>query len=121
MSWDIVIYKFSDYPLTPDADTRNLEKLPLGTVSEVRNLISAQLPETEWESYWEGYIRAKDSRLEFFVGSFNSDEEDLIHNLDIVVYGFDDEVFDVLFKLTQPYRWTIQDLSEGRVILPNSL
>ncbi|MET0064642.1 MAG: hypothetical protein ABW176_20315 [Candidatus Thiodiazotropha endolucinida] len=118
MSLNFVIYKFSDYPLTTDADTRDMERLPLGTVAEVRDLISNQLSETEWEAYWTGYYLGKESRLEFFVGSYDSEEENLIHQLDITVYGAGDDAMDLLLKLAHPYQWTIQEISEGRLILP---
>ncbi|MCG7989736.1 MAG: hypothetical protein JAY64_08600 [Candidatus Thiodiazotropha weberae] len=118
MSLDFVIYKFPDYPLTADVDIRDKEQLPLGTVAEVRDLISAQLPETEWESYWTGYYLGKESRLDFYVGSYDSDEEDLLNHLDIVVHGGGEDMFDLLFKVAHPYHWTIQEMSEGQLILP---
>lgn len=118
MSWDVTAYRFADYPLQHDTDTRDLERLPLGTVAEVRDKISRQLPDTEWEANWTGYYPGEGFRLEFFVGSFDSEDDDVIDNLDFSVYGEIDEVISILLALAKPYQWTLQELSEGQLILP---
>jgi hypothetical protein len=120
MSWDVTLYKFAECHLTIDSDISSLERLPLGSVAEVRNLISKQLSEVEWEAYYTGYCLGEDYRLDFFVGSHDSDEEDVIDHLDISIHGiFDDAAIDVLLRLAMPYGWTIQEMMEGCLILPS--
>lgn len=109
MSWDVTLYKFSEYPLSADADTSSMERLELGTVAEVRDLISKQLPETEWEAFWTGYCLGNGFRLEFFVGSYNSNEDDVVDKVEVAVYGSVDLAVQELIKLSHPYQWTIQD------------
>jgi hypothetical protein len=119
MSLDVVLYKFSEYPLAIDTDISGLEHVPLGTVAEVRDLISTQLPDTEWEAYWTGYCLGKNYRFEFFVGSFDSDEDDLIDHLDVTVYGqLGEAAINALLMLAIPNQWTIQEVVDGKFILP---
>ena len=58
MSLDFTMHRFADFPLHPDTDVARLERLPLGTVAEVRDLISGQLPGFEWESFYTGFRRS---------------------------------------------------------------
>jgi len=39
MSLDFTMHRFADYPLHPETDVGSPERLPLGTVAEVRALI----------------------------------------------------------------------------------
>jgi hypothetical protein len=120
MSWDLTLYKFAEHPFAKDIDIGELERLSLGSVAEVRDLISKQLPEVEWEAYYTGYFLGEDYRLDFFLGSYDSDEEDVIDHLDISIHGlFSDAVIDVLLRLATPFGWTIQEMMEGQFILPN--
>lgn len=118
MSWDVTLYKFSEYPLSANAETNNMERLPLGTVADVREMISKQLPETEWEAFWTGHYTNNGFRLEFFVGTYKSDEDDVIDKVDVVVYGTTDIAVEALLRLSHPYQWSIQDLTEGVLIIP---
>lgn len=120
MSWDVVMYRFNDYPLKPDADVEGLERLPLGKVAEVRDLVSAQLPDTEWDSYYTGYLIGDGFRLDFYVGSHDSEEDDTIDHLDITLHGNPSEAaIDTLLLLADPNRWTTQEMTNGMLILPD--
>jgi hypothetical protein len=122
MSWDVTLYRFDKHPITIDTDISGLERKPLGTVAQVRDLISKQLPEVEWESFYTGYYLGDNYRLDFFVGSFESDEDDVIDHLAISIHGlYSDEAIDTLLRLATPYGWTIQEMMEGQLILANDL
>lgn len=116
MSWDVTLYKFNEYPLPAGTDISNMEKLEFGTVAKVRDLISKQLPETVWEAFWTGYYIGNGFRLEFFIGSYKSDENDVIAKIEVVVYGAIDLAIQQLLRLSHPYRWSIQDLDSGALI-----
>jgi hypothetical protein len=119
MSLDFTLYRFADYPLHPDTDVGSLERLPLGTVAEVRGLISVQLPGVEWESFYTGYLDGDGFRLDFFVGSYTGDDDDTIDHLDIAVHGHSiDSAIDALLQLAGPNQWAIQESMEGQLILP---
>lgn len=119
MSRDVVMYRFNDYPLKPDADLERLERLPLGKVAEVRDLVSSQLPDTEWESYYTGYFIGDGFRLDFYVGGHDSEEEDRVFHLDITLHGNPSEAaIDTLLQLAHPNRWTTQEMVDGMLILP---
>ena len=119
MSLDFTMYRFADYPVHPDTDVVSLERLPLGTVADVRDLISVQLRDVEWESFCTGYLNGDGFRLDFFVGSHTGDDDDTIDDLEISVHGHAiDSAINALLQLAGPNRWTIQESIEGQLILP---
>jgi hypothetical protein len=72
------LYKFAEQPLGVDTDISGLERVLLGTVAEVRDLVTKQMPEVEWEAFYTGNYQGDNFRLDFFVGNYDSDEEDVI-------------------------------------------
>jgi hypothetical protein len=121
MSWDVILYKFRDYPISADTKISALKRLSLGKVAEVRDIITRHLPETEWEAHWTGYYLGESFRFEFFVGNMDSGDNDEIYTLGISVYGtVDGSVLDTLLHLAHPIQWTIQEMTVGELILPDS-
>jgi hypothetical protein len=121
MSWDVSIYKLSEHTLYSNGTVNDQDRIPLGTVAQVRDLITKRLPEMVWESYYTGYCLGEDYRFDFFVGDYDSEDDAIIDHLDVCVHGlFSDAASDTLLRLTVPYGWTIQEMMEGRLILPET-
>lgn len=121
MSWDVSAYRFAEPPMHENADIGALECLALGRVAEVREMISNVLSDTEWEAYWTGFCPGEDCRLEFFVGDYKSDDDDLIDHLQIAVYGDSSAAIPLMLRLAERYRWTLQEHMDGLLILADNL
>jgi hypothetical protein len=119
MSWDVTFYKFAEDPVPNYADLNKLQALPLGSVAEVRDKISEQIPEAVWDNYWSGFFLGEDYRFDFFVGDVDCEDEDVLTSFHICIHGtLGDPATGVLMKLAKPYGWTIQDLVDGHLIQP---
>ena len=107
MSWDVLFLNAAQPPPRVSEMPENWEGDSLGTPEEVRERISAVLPETDWADPAWGVLDSDTFSYEFSVGSESPCTGFMVH-----VRGGGDAVAPLL-DLGRKWDWYLLDMSHG--------
>ena len=102
MSWDIYIIKFDGEPSSEALEAEGFKPLPMGTAEDVRECISSQWPQTDWDDPEWGSYEADGYSIEFNLGS------GIIDGLMLHIRGSGNPIPSVV-RLCQQNSWTAID------------
>ncbi len=116
MSWDIFAFKVKDYP--PQSEVKPEDRIPLGTMVQVREQVERHL-EVEWGGHFWCYYYGEGFTLEINIGSWDSEDDEVIDSVSIEVRGGGDPI-PTLLQLAAANRWALLDLATGQLIDPQA-
>jgi len=110
MSWDVMIFNTRGKKAPPVEQFKEDDYSPLGPAAEVRERLSASLPEIDWsDPTWGIYNRAGFS-IEFNVG-----KDDPIESMMLHVRGGGDAIAAVA-TIARPLGWSALDCSTSEFL-----
>lgn len=118
MSWDL--FAFKARPLPPGVKPKQEDHLPLGTVEEVRRAVEKGNIETDWSGSFWCYHDGDGFRIDFNIGSWNSEDDDILYHVGIEVRGGGNPL-PTLKQVAEEHGWLLEDLATGQILDPAKL
>lgn len=112
MSWDLYLHKYKTYPEITPPKPEN--KIPLGSVRDVRDAISQQIP-VEWSEHFWGAHQSEEAVLEFDVGSMDFDLNEIIDTATIQVRGGTNPLA-IILEICKSNHWALFDTATGKYL-----
>lgn len=114
MSWDVMVFDLGENPPPLEEMGADFKPKSLGLVSELRQTISAHLPQTDWSDPSWGICECGDFVLEFSMGTESKSDGFMVH-----VRG-GGNALEALWSFALPNGWSLYDCSTGDFIDPES-
>lgn len=110
MSWDISVINFSKKYKSVDEIPADEEPLPLGTRTEMHEIISEFFPNTDWSDPAWGIFLSKFGSIEFSLGNENTSTSLMLH------VRASNEIVPPIIELCNRNKWSALDCNSGELL-----